>query len=292
MQTPISSIALGRDMSSFSNLSVTLDSFSDDICIPRNCLEGIWKKACELLKTDDSIVSAPGVNQGKFVLSYSNSKPHLVVPSRSSIYSCDSECPNWKGLGICAHSVAVAEMNGKLPDYIEKVKKKKQTPNISKFAKSTMPKGRGRKGSQQPRKRKAYTSIETHLENPALATNTSDTTHLTPPQFQLPSPVNQPQPNYPMSPYCRSTQSPAYLTDSTSLTPSTPQFQLPSPVYQPQLNYPLSPYCRSTQPHAYPTDQFWHTTPFTLCKILGNISTCVGCRNKYTKTALPPDDVH
>ena len=116
-----------------------------------------------------------------------------------------------------------------------------------------MPKGRGRKGSQQPRKRKAYTSIETHLENPALASNTSDT------------------------------------TDTTHLTP--PQFQLPSPLHQPQPNYPLSPYCHSTQPHAYPTEQFWHTTPFTLCKISGNISTCVGCRNKYTKTAPPPDDM-
>ena len=40
-ETPISSIALGRDMSSFSILSVTLDSLSDDIRIPRNCLEGI-----------------------------------------------------------------------------------------------------------------------------------------------------------------------------------------------------------------------------------------------------------
>ncbi len=115
------------------------------------------------MTTADANVSAPGINQGKFVLSYCNSRPHLVVPSKNSIYSCDFECPKWKGLGICAHSVAVAEINGKLPDYIEKVRKKKQTPNITKLAKSTMPKGRGRKGSQQPRKRKAYTSIETHI---------------------------------------------------------------------------------------------------------------------------------
>ena len=78
----------------------------------------------------------------KFVLSYSSSKPQLVVPSNTSVFACDSECPNWKGLGICEHSVAVTEMNGKLSDYIEKVKRKK-TPIVTKLAEATMPKERG-----------------------------------------------------------------------------------------------------------------------------------------------------
>ena len=107
-------------------------------------------------------------NEGKFVLSYSSSKPHLVFPSNTSVFVCDSECPNWKGLGICAHSVAVTEMNGKLSDNIEKVKKKKKTPNITKLAEATIPKGRGRKGSEDPRKRKRNSTVETHLENPSL----------------------------------------------------------------------------------------------------------------------------
>ena len=37
--------------------------------IPLNCLQGIWNKAAELLKTDNAIVTAPGSDNGaKFVL--------------------------------------------------------------------------------------------------------------------------------------------------------------------------------------------------------------------------------
>ncbi len=42
-------------------------------------------------------------------------------------FVCDADCPNWKALGICAHSVAVAELCKKLPDYIEKFTKAKNT---------------------------------------------------------------------------------------------------------------------------------------------------------------------
>lgn len=33
------------------------------------------------------------------------------------------------------------------------------------------------------------------------------------------------------------------------------------------------------------------SSPFTLCKISGNISVCAGCRNKYPKHPNPPDDL-
>ena len=32
-------------------------------------------------------------------------------------------------------------------------------------------------------------------------------------------------------------------------------------------------------------------TPFTLCKISRNISVCTGCCNKYSKSAMAPDDM-
>ena len=50
------SITLGRDVSLSSVLFVSLDSFSNDVRVPRNSLEGIWNKASEILKTKDSIV--------------------------------------------------------------------------------------------------------------------------------------------------------------------------------------------------------------------------------------------
>ena len=46
--------------------------------IPLNSLEGIWNKAAQLLKTEGSIVPAPGVgDDAKFVLSYSGHKPQF-----------------------------------------------------------------------------------------------------------------------------------------------------------------------------------------------------------------------
>ena len=114
------------------------------------CLQGIWNKAAELLTTEGAIVPAPGCDNGaKFVLSYQGKKPHLVILKKSDMFACDSDCLNWKGLGICAHSVAVAEPEGKLSNFVEKVLKAKKTPMISKFAEATMPKGRGRKGERR-----------------------------------------------------------------------------------------------------------------------------------------------
>lgn len=74
---------LGRDLTVASSLTVDVKAVADSVRIPLNCLEGIWSKASELLKTPDAIVSAPGVGvDAKFVLSYSGKKPHLVIPKR------------------------------------------------------------------------------------------------------------------------------------------------------------------------------------------------------------------
>ena len=43
----------GRSTELGSSLSVAVEDFADDVRTPRNCLEGIWAKAGELLQTDD-----------------------------------------------------------------------------------------------------------------------------------------------------------------------------------------------------------------------------------------------
>ena len=48
-------IRIGRDVSISSTLSVQVDTFACQVRVPRNCLEGIWNKAAELLKTKDAI---------------------------------------------------------------------------------------------------------------------------------------------------------------------------------------------------------------------------------------------
>ena len=162
-------ISFGRDRSLSSSLSVDYTAFAETSRIPLTCLQGIWNKAAELIATEGAIVPAPGCDDGaKFVLSYRGKKPHLVTPKKSDLFACDSDCPNWKGLGICAHSVAVAELGGKLNNFVGKMLKAKKTPMISKFAEATMPKGRGRKGGETNRKRKASVAVDKWLPNPSF----------------------------------------------------------------------------------------------------------------------------
>ena len=69
-------------------------------------------------------------------------------------YSCDSDCPNWKSLGICSHSVAVAQMNDSLQEFCDYYRKSKRLPSMSQLLLSGMPSGMGNKGNRVSRKRK------------------------------------------------------------------------------------------------------------------------------------------
>ena len=44
---------------------------------------------------------------------------------------------------MCAHTVVVAELCGKLPDFMAYFKKTKKVPSLSQFAEATMSKGKG-----------------------------------------------------------------------------------------------------------------------------------------------------
>ena len=62
-------------------------------------------------------------------------------------------------------------------------------------------------------------------------------------------------------------------------------FNSPSMVY-PTGGWPYSHYPCTSTPSVTPP-----ITPFTLCKISGSIGVCSGCRNKYNKNSVPPDDI-
>ena len=66
-----------------------------------------------------------------------------------------------------------------------------------------------------------------------------------------------------------------------------------APYFEYQGYQPPSPY--SQHPGAYPSTPpmpgAMPPLPFTLCKIIGNISICDGCRNRYSKHPNPPDDL-
>lgn len=283
--------------------------------IPLTSLEGIWKKAEDLLNTEGAIVSAPGVgNDAKFVLSYSGRKPHLVVTKKGGSFACDEDCPNWCALGDCAHSVAVASMCGKLSDFVSWLKKKKK---LTKYAQSTMPKGRGRKGSQCPRKRKTRVPTENIVANRTLSgdceeeptansalasIHTSTVTQIN--NLQMPC-HSQTLPTYSSSPWFPHKQADTlhgqteYMQTSSIQMPRVSQsnFQIATypacPWFSPPPPPPYMPYTAAPPPNM--TSNSGPTlpppSPYTLCKITGNISVCAGCQNKYPKHPIPPDDL-
>ena len=101
------------------SLSVDVESVAESVSIPLSCLQGIWIKATELLNTSRAITSAPGhPEKARTVMSRSGQRPHLVLPCKGSQFKCDSDCVNFKSLGICSHSVAVAEINQQLLEFV------------------------------------------------------------------------------------------------------------------------------------------------------------------------------
>ena len=109
-----------------SELSVQVDAFADLVNVPHSVLNGIWEKAFELVMDSNAMASAPGCDKGHMVKSSSGKRPHLVTCKSNGQYCCDSDCGNYKSLGICSHSVAVAEVDGELErliDWFVKAKK-------------------------------------------------------------------------------------------------------------------------------------------------------------------------
>ena len=274
-------MCLGRDQTLPLLLSVDVNTVADGVRVPRNSLEGIWSKAVELLKTEGAIVSAPGVGDGaKFVLSYRGRNPHLVVPRKGGAFACDGNCPNWKALNICAHSVAAAELCSKLPEFVAWFRKANKCPNLSKFAEATMPKGRGKKGNENPRKRKTSAATETIIENPFTATIPMSPHESSPP-------LGYDTATIPMSLHG---SSPPLGYDNPQLhaTCSVPFAVSQTNTFQWPYPYPYGPvYGQMPSPQ----QSYAPPSPFTLCKISGNISICAGCRNKYPKKPDPPDDM-
>ena len=63
---------------------------------------------------------------------------------------------------------------------------------------------------------------------------------------------------------------------------------LPPPGYH-ATGYPLYPPFNPTPPNFYPlSSPSSQEAPFVLCFIGGNISTCIGCKNKFSKSPAPP----
>lgn len=76
--------------------------------------------AASLLQTDTAVTVAPGLDrQVRCVILYHSDTSHVVQPKGSTQYVCDSNCPQWVSYNICLHTVAVAQLNNVLGEFLE-----------------------------------------------------------------------------------------------------------------------------------------------------------------------------
>ena len=297
-------------------LSVEMTSVAAEVTIPQPCLQGIWKKAEELLNSPGSITAAPGNSEE--ALSRSGQRPHLVVPCKGGKYKCDPDCANFKSLGICSHSVVVAEVNKKLSEFLASVKKAKKKPNFTQLAVHDMPVGCERKGGQAPRKRKKAPPPEsrtvriTDVTQAASGDGATISQSVGSSSSMVNISLDSPHPG------CASYSSLPSPAPYSSLSGSSPysssRYMAPNSVYTisspppwisgslPYRDWPISPAHQdwhflymptpSPQPQQAPVPPMAEEfSTFNLCFIVGNISKCAGCGNKYAEPPLPPYDL-
>ena len=108
-------------------LAVDVHQVASEVTIPLACIQGIWTKATELLSTSGSTVPTPGhCTEARLVLSRSEKRSHLVLPCEVRGFKCDSDCANFKSLGICSHTIMAAHLNGQLFEFVAHIKKAKK----------------------------------------------------------------------------------------------------------------------------------------------------------------------
>ena len=104
--------------------------------MPINCLQRIWEKAKKLIDNSNAITPAPGQDpEARMVLSYSGSVPHMVTPKRGEYSAVVQAVPigrHWKFAHTQSDTVAVAEVNNKLAQFLSH-KKRKKGVNVTKL---------------------------------------------------------------------------------------------------------------------------------------------------------------
>ena len=140
------------------------EAFAANTKVPHATAEGIWNKAAMLIREENAIVVAPGCGpKDKMIKSKSGTAPHLVTISDNFEYKCDVRCPQFKSLAICSHTVAAAQSNSELKEFIDQYREKngKHQPHYTQLAVHDMPAAAGRKGVKLPRTKVNHTHVLT-----------------------------------------------------------------------------------------------------------------------------------
>ena len=141
-------------------LSVDIQTAASVTGLPTLVLRQNWAKASELIFSTSQILPAPGSSSfSRMVASKSQKKPHYVLRSSDGQFECDENCEAFKQRYTCAHSVAAAEDNKMLIEFIEKYALFSRTskgsrivaPNFTRLSMSSLPhRTAGQKGGKAP----------------------------------------------------------------------------------------------------------------------------------------------
>ena len=164
-----------------------------------------------LQQPDGKVVKSPDATTSRIVGSLSRQKPHYIC-LKDGRFECDEECDAFSQRYICAHTIAAAEDNNMLLQFLENYGKfshtpkgkQRTTPNLTKLSMSGINQsGVGRKGGKAPRKRpqtrrrifsdESRSDVSVLKSNPAkkknVTTENADQSH------QLPAPKLPPVPS-------------------------------------------------------------------------------------------------
>jgi hypothetical protein len=127
---------------------------------------------------EDSIVPAPGKQNGMMVESKTGKRPHLVCKQKGGKFVYDEGCRMFLSANFCAHTVAVAEKMHMLPQFILWRQKSQKHVNLARIVLNDAPKGAGKKGGKATSKRygvpkKDSNSITTTTIDPFTAPQAS-----------------------------------------------------------------------------------------------------------------------
>ncbi len=299
-------------------LPVCAKEFHSGLKIPLASVEGVWKKASELLSDPTAISPAPGYGpECKMVASRKGKRPHLVIKGKGGKFSCDSDCPNWKSLGLCSHSVAVAHVNGQLEQFCDLYRKTKHLPSITQLVLTGLPGGVGKKGNRITRKRKreevtsrvslTTCSSASSLPSEGQASSSGITVQTTLASVSVAGPLRPacvtatPQ-LPPYSPFGPTTPHQSSQTPCVQWSGHVGNVHVHSPTQWASFpQYGMSSFAGCSPSSMYagtPPPAYGHVPPsgsmsqdFELCFRTGNISVCNGCRNQFDKYATPPFDL-
>ena len=182
-----------------SQLAMTVESAAKGLNVPLTCVERIWRKATGLISDTNAVVPDPGQSkEAQKVLGYSVKTLHLVTPTKGGGYNCDENCSKWKSIAFCSHTVAVAHINDKLPQFVANLQKKK-TPNLTQLFTFNMPRGQGRNGGIPLRQRTQATRTRIPMTAVYLDSSTGEKTPSYLASFYQP-PIPPYSPGYSSSP--------------------------------------------------------------------------------------------